>query len=1055
MIRTVLTALSIVVLAGGAGAFGETSLYTFVPGQSTVTETRLSGGIEKTYLITGRFQLKVDFEKGRAWFDWVDAALSEGAGLDTRDLGELFYMSVLHGSVVDDHTISFVTPWLAPCPFVRITVTIENGSARLTGWNYECPPSGFSYELDAVAIETAAGWTYHYSDDFTTDKAEEDSYSHSVFWPREAFPPPEPYLYYSSVGGDRGLVFAGYGGEPAHLAYCFPLGPGQSTRPVRGRLEIDVRFPSNAEISQSPRGYLLFSTSDDGIEWTTPKMMTPGQNRIPLESVKGSCYVIFLGTRVLIDDLDVYLVSPPATIHVPKDFSTIQGAIDFAADGDIVEVAPGVYDGPGNFNIEFRGKAITVRSSHGPEQTVIDCSVSPGGGGGGAGKASRGFYFHESEKSNSIVSGFTIRAGRVPGSEIPADDMRWNLNPAHPIGAGIYCEYSSPTIVNCVVTGCGTEVGGGIGVVGGAPTIVDCLVENCTAGGFGAAKSGGRGGGIGLIRGANARVIDCVVRSNAGYFNSFGGGIYCRRSSALISNCEISFNNPVTENAGMLGGGVYCAGPSTRATLRNCVISYNGANYGAGIYTDRGVDIPGCSPGDCPVCNVRVTNCTVAHNRMLGALGGPFPRGAIHSIGTDIVVKNSIVWYNEGAQIVLTDPASNSPVLYCDVEGGYLGQGNIDEQPLFAPVAMPDYHLQSRYGRYSPQTGEWVIDAYHSPCIDAGDPKDPVGGEPMPNGGRINMGAYGGTRQASKGVARIVYHVDGVNGNDSNSGLSRQRAFATIQRGINATKHGDVVMVWPAVYVEEVDFGGKAVTVQSASQAAAVVAPSGYAFSFFKGEGPGSVLRNFIIRDSEYAIFCSGSKPTISNLTVVNNEFGIAAYDGADPKIVNCIFWNNASGGLFQCETVSYSRIQPEDPNEGEGNITDEPLFVEPNNADYHLRSEHGRHWPEHDVWVIDRLTSPCIDAGNPAVYPRRERTPNGGRLNMGAYGGTAYASMSEWTLRADLNRDGLINMKDLAILADSWLDSLPWAPLEMVPVEVVGPLDGVVIPAHFRQHGY
>jgi hypothetical protein len=37
-----------------------------------------------------------------------------------------------------------------------------------------------------------------------------------------------------------------------------------------------------------------------------------------------------------------------------------------------------------------------------------------------------------------------------------------------------------------------------------------------------------------------------------------------------------------------------------------------------------------------------------------------------------------------------------------------------------------------------------------SPCIDAGDPTQPVLEEPAPDGGRINMGAYGGTAEASK-----------------------------------------------------------------------------------------------------------------------------------------------------------------------------------------------------------------------------------------------------------------------------------------------------------------
>jgi len=42
------------------------------------------------------------------------------------------------------------------------------------------------------------------------------------------------------------------------------------------------------------------------------------------------------------------------------------------------------------------------------------------------------------------------------------------------------------------------------------------------------------------------------------------------------------------------------------------------------------------------------------------------------------------------------------------------------------------------------------LDDVTSPCIDAGDPNSPVGDEPEPNGGRINMGAYGGTEEASK-----------------------------------------------------------------------------------------------------------------------------------------------------------------------------------------------------------------------------------------------------------------------------------------------------------------
>ena len=134
--------------------------------------------------------------------------------------------------------------------------------------------------------------------------------------------------------------------------------------------------------------------------------------------------------------------------------------------------------------------------------------------------------------------------------------------------------------------------------------------------------------------------------------------------------------------------------------------------------------------------------------------------------------------------------------------------------------------------------------------------------------------------------------------------------------------------------------------------------------------------------------------------------------------------------------------------SDGEGNISEDPLFADPNGRDYHLKSSHGRFWPEHDVWVIDNCDSPCIDAGMPGVFPKRERMPNGGRINMGAYGGTPHASMSEWPLRGDINHDGRVNMMDMAILAAEWLESFPWTASEVTDAEIVGPLDGAVIQA-------
>jgi hypothetical protein len=115
-------------------------------------------------------------------------------------------------------------------------------------------------------------------------------------------------------------------------------------------------------------------------------------------------------------------------------------------------------------------------------------------------------------------------------------------------------------------------------------------------------------------------------------------------------------------------------------------------------------------------------------------------------------------------------------VHYSDVQGGWSGEGNIDADPCFAALGRwvdtnnpevtvtPSYsnsvwvegdcHLKSQTGRWNPASGSWVLDGVTSPCIDAGDPKSPTGGEPEPNGGRINMGAYGGTAEASKSLSR-------------------------------------------------------------------------------------------------------------------------------------------------------------------------------------------------------------------------------------------------------------------------------------------------------------
>jgi hypothetical protein len=125
-------------------------------------------------------------------------------------------------------------------------------------------------------------------------------------------------------------------------------------------------------------------------------------------------------------------------------------------------------------------------------------------------------------------------------------------------------------------------------------------------------------------------------------------------------------------------------------------------------------------------------------------------------------VTNSIIYYNY-VQI----ESDSATVTYTDIQDGWQGQGNIDAEPCFVepgfwihgPLEDPneclslwvpgDYHLRSRLGRWNPNSQVWVHDVLSSPCIDAGNPDSDWTAELLPNGERINMGAYGGTPQAS------------------------------------------------------------------------------------------------------------------------------------------------------------------------------------------------------------------------------------------------------------------------------------------------------------------
>jgi predicted secreted protein len=206
-------------------------------------------------------------------------------------------------------------------------------------------------------------------------------------------------------------------------------------------------------------------------------------------------------------------------------------------------------------------------------------------------------------------------------------------------------------------------------------------------------------------------------------------------------NCVLSYFT-ITGGYAEAGGGILCNRSSP--TITHCLIVGNRAfEYGGG-----GID--------CYRSDAKILSCTIAGND--APVGG-----GISAYRSHVQLSNCILWGNTPDQID-SESAASVVVRYSDVAGGWPGTGNKKEDPLFAwqgywrrDATHPDgvwiagdYHLMSKIGRWDPLVRRWKQDTKTSPCIDAGDPADDFGFEPAPNGGRINMGVYGGTAEASK-----------------------------------------------------------------------------------------------------------------------------------------------------------------------------------------------------------------------------------------------------------------------------------------------------------------
>jgi predicted outer membrane repeat protein len=242
-----------------------------------------------------------------------------------------------------------------------------------------------------------------------------------------------------------------------------------------------------------------------------------------------------------------WYVKPDGTGDAP----TIQAAIDMAGSGDIVELADGVFSGPGNRDLEIWSKIIWLRSRNGdPGLCTIDCD-------GSAADPHFGLIFFGLGAAGGWVEGITIREAYAgPYSAIRCWDTTFPVK-----------------IFDCVLTWNRADEGPAV-YLGQSDDaeIHDCVFNENQAIGY-----RGSGGAIFLTANSSALVYRCTfVGNSASYLCS--AILVQDASSATVENCTFVGNSTPS------GGVIYCEGYGPQASstnLNNVIIAWNDS-YAAG-----------------------------------------------------------------------------------------------------------------------------------------------------------------------------------------------------------------------------------------------------------------------------------------------------------------------------------------------------------------------------------------------------------------------------------------------------------------------------------------
>ncbi len=265
----------------------------------------------------------------------------------------------------------------------------------------------------------------------------------------------------------------------------------------------------------------------------------------------------------------------------------------------------------------------------------------------------------------AVLDGFYIRDG--------------NANGTYPqnYGGGILNFIGSPTLRNVLFYQNTAESGGGAFTYQGNPVFTNVVFLENTGLFFGG----------GMYNHTSSPIFDnnVIIMENTA---RMGGGMYNDRSNFLLSKVTFLSNNTSSYSNGC-GGGIY--NDQSSPTIVNSTFAGNSAWNGGGIYNSH-------------QSNPNLTNVTFVDNTadLTAANGG----GIFSASACSATIRNSILWGNTPDQI-----SGSATATYSDIQAGFSGTGNIDQNPNLPPLVYDGDYLVTQPLMMG------------SPAIDAGDPE--------------------------------------------------------------------------------------------------------------------------------------------------------------------------------------------------------------------------------------------------------------------------------------------------------------------------------------------